>query len=462
MPALISHLQPKAIVAYEQGHAIAAHEYLASVRHMAALLPERGYVLNLCANRYHFAVAMGAALLRQQPMLLPSTRSPAMLMQLSRQYPGLYALVDQEAEAVDLPQIRVLAATQEPDAAPAPFEVPRFDADQIAAYIFTSGSTGLPVPHAKRWGELVHNAQAEGERVRFHLFGKEMPVSAFTATGTVPAQHMYGLESTVMLPMQNEAALDASHPFYPADITQALQRVPSPRVLVTTPFHLRTLVESKTTAPTLGLLLSATAALSPQLAEQAEKVLGAPLLEIYGCTEIGQVATRRTTSTPIWETYKGIEIVQQTDAQNEAVFLATAPYVDGSVALGDVLELCTSTSFKLLGRQADMVNIAGKRTSLAYLNHELNSIKGVSDGAFYLHDSDAPDDQARVRRPMAFVVAPALNEAELIGALRKRLDPVFMPRPIFFVDHLPRNSTGKLPQQALAELAQAMKARAHG
>jgi acyl-coenzyme A synthetase/AMP-(fatty) acid ligase len=461
MPALISHLQPNAIVAYEQGRAIAAHEYIASVRHMAALLPERGYVLNLCANRYHFAVVLGAALLRHQPMLLPSTRSPMMLTQLSQQYTGLYAVVDQEAPAADVPQIQVVAAPQESDGAPASFEVPRFDADQIAAYIFTSGSTGLPVPHTKRWGELVHNAQAEGERVRFHLFDHR-PAGTFAVTGTVPAQHMYGLESTVMLPMQNDAALDASHPFYPADITQALHRVPSPRVLVTTPFHLRTLIESQAKAPPLGLLLSATAALSPQLADQAENALGAPLLEIYGCTETGQLATRRTTSTQIWETYKGIEIIQQTDAQNEAVFLAMGGHIDGRVALGDVLELRSSNSFTLLGRQADMVNIAGKRTSLAYLNHELNSIKGVRDGAFYLHDNDETDGQARVRRPMAFVVAPTLSEAELNGALRKRLDPVFMPRPICFVDHLPRNSTGKLPQQALAELAQAVKARAHG
>jgi len=405
---------------------------------------------------------LGAALLRRQPMLLPSTRSPVMLTQLSRQYTGLYAVVDQEAAAADLPQIRLIAAPQESGAAPASFEVPRFDADQIAAYIFTSGSTGLPVPHAKRWGELVHNAQAEGARVRLHLFDHNKPASAFTVTGTVPAQHMYGLESTVMLPMQNEAALDASHPFYPADITQALHRVPSPRVLVTTPFHLRTLVESQAKAPALGLLLSATATLSPQLADQAEKVLGAPLLEIYGCTETGQLATRRTTSTQIWETYKGIEIVQQTDAQNRAVFLAKGGHIDGSVALGDVLELRTSTSFKLLGRQADMVNIAGKRTSLAYLNHELNSIKGVSDGAFYLHDSDEMDGQARVRRPMAFVVAPGLSEAELNGALRERLDPVFMPRPIFFLDHLPRNATGKLPREVLANLAQTLKENSRG
>jgi acyl-coenzyme A synthetase/AMP-(fatty) acid ligase len=462
MPALISHSQPHAIVAYDQGRAIDAQEYLASVRHMARLLPEQGYVLNLCTNRYHFAVVMGAALLRHQPMLLPSTRTPAMLSQLSRQYAGLYAVVEQDASALDLPHIGFAAAPKEAGGTPAFLEVPQIAADQIAAYVFTSGSTGLPIPHAKRWGQLVHNAQAEGERVRLHLPGDHGTDTAFAVTGTVPAQHMYGFESTVLLPMHNRAALDASHPFYPADIAEALHRVPRPRVLVTTPFHLRTLIESQTKVPAVDLLMSATAPLPPQLADQAERTLSAPLLEIYGCTETGQIATRRTTSTQLWECYKDVEILQQPDAQNEPCFLARGGHVEGSVALGDVLELHSSTTFKLLGRQADMVNIAGKRTSLAYLNHELNSIQGVTDGAFYLFDNDDMEAQARVQRPMAFVVAPGLSEADLASALRERIDPVFMPRPICLLDHLPRNSTGKLPQQALAELAHAMKARAHG
>lgn len=121
--------------------------------------------------------------------------------------------------------------------------------------------------------------------------------------------------------------------------------------------------------------------------------------------------------------------------------------------LGDVLDLRSPTRFALLGRHADMVNIAGKRTSLAYLNHQLNSIPGVVDGALYWPQDEQLDAQARIQRPMAFVVAPKLDESQLLHALRERIDPAFMPRPIHFVPRLPRNATGKLPQQALAELA---------
>lgn len=447
MPALISHRTPQAVMAWSNGRAITALDYLAAVRHMASRLPQDAAVLNLCSRRHHFAVVLGAALLRGVPLLLPSTRTPEMLQRLEQRYPGLHAVVDAPGDSGGLPQI-VYERGPIP-AADVPFEVPDIDAEQIAAYVFTSGSTGEPVPHAKHWGPLVQNAQGAGRRVREWL-GTDQP---FTVTGTVPPQHMYGFESTVLLPLLNEGVIDASHPFYPADIAAALQSTPAPRVLVSTPFHLRTLIEAQLVVPPLSLLLCATAPLAPQLARRAEQTLGASLLEIYGSTETGQIATRRGSAGELWQTFDGIEVQAQPMVDGELHFAASGGHVEGVVPLGDVLELHGPRRFALLGRHADMVNIAGKRTSLAYLNHQLNSIPGVLDGALYWPQDAAQDAQARIQRPLAFVVAPTLSEAELQHALRERIDPAFLPRPVHFLAALPRNATGKLPQQALAELA---------
>lgn len=449
MAALISHLTAQAIVACEQGRPISAGQYLAAVRHMADRLPPQGHVLNLCTNRYHFAVVLGAALLRGQPLLLPSTRSPDMLQQLGRQYPGLYVVLDAPGDSAGLPQISYESGPQA--ASQDEFKVPDVHADQVAAHVFTSGSTGQPVAHVKHWGLLVRDAQAAGQRVRAWLGASQ--AQAFAVTGTVPSQHMYGFESTVLLPLLNAAIVDASHPFYPADIAATLQATPAPRVLVSTPFHLRTLLEACVQTPEIALLLSATAPLSPQLARQAEETLGAPLLEIYGSTETGQIATRHTSAADCWETYEGIEVLAVPGSDAPPSFMARGGHVEGEIVLGDVLELHSPTRFTLLGRHADMVNIAGKRTSLAYLNHQLGSIPGVLDAALYWPQSAKLDEQARIQRPIAFVVAPTLTETSLLQTLRERIDPAFMPRPIHFVPSLPRNATGKLPQQTLAELA---------
>jgi acyl-coenzyme A synthetase/AMP-(fatty) acid ligase len=44
--------------------------------------------------------------------------------------------------------------------------------------------------------------------------------------------------------------------------------------------------------------------------------------------------------------------------------------------------------------------------------------------------------------------------------LRRRIDPVFLPRPLVLVERLPRNATGKLPQQSLQALTDRLPRRA--
>ena len=114
----------------------------------------------------------------------------------------------------------------------------------------------------------------------------------------------------------------------------------------------------------------------------------------------------------------------------------------------DVIEPIDEEHFTLHGRTADLINIAGKRTSLANLNYHLNAIDGVSDGVFYM---PAEQDHGTTRL-IALAVAPSLPAEQLIAALRSRIDAAFIPRPIYFVDALPRNSTGKLTQEAVANL----------
>ncbi|HZF79495.1 MAG TPA: CoA ligase, partial [Rubrivivax sp.] len=230
----------------------------------------------------------------------------------------------------------------------------------------------------------------------------------------------------------------------PADIVQSLAAVPQPRALVTTPFHLKTLLLAGVDLPPVDLLLSATAPLSPQLAMQAEAATGGRLVEIYGCTEAGQVASRRTTEGETWTTLGDLRIT----ASGEH-FVVSGGHVSEPTVLADVLELHDSQRFRLLGRANDLIHVAGKRSSLAHLNFHLNRIEGVSDGAFWLPQEDGED----VARPVAFVVAPGLAARDIIAALRGHLEPAFVPRRVLHVAALPREATGKLTAAALREFA---------
>jgi acyl-coenzyme A synthetase/AMP-(fatty) acid ligase len=246
-------------------------------------------------------------------------------------------------------------------------------------------------------------------------------------------------------------ALSHAQPFYPADICQALAAVPTPRVLVSSPVHLRALLDAGLALPEITQVLSATAPLSAQLAQDIEARCHAPLMEIYGSTETGMIATRRTTQTAEWHLLPGIKLVVEGDGVR-----ACGSHIETPTAMSDMIEPITDEHFLLHGRMADLVNIAGKRHSLASLNHLLNSIPGVVDGAFYMPDETSPD---HVTRLAACVVAPGMDAPHLLAALRERIDPVFLPRPLLFVEALPRNGTGKLPRAALQALFQTRSPR---
>jgi acyl-coenzyme A synthetase/AMP-(fatty) acid ligase len=109
----------------------------------------------------------------------------------------------------------------------------------------------------------------------------------------------------------------------------------------------------------------------------------------------------------------------------------------------------------LLSREADMVNIAGKRSSLAYLTQVLLRVPGVVDGAFFVPEE--PPNNGAVARLAAAVVAPGHSASTLTAALREHLDPVFLPRPLLLVPALPRSDTSKLPVAELRALLSAAR-----
>jgi acyl-coenzyme A synthetase/AMP-(fatty) acid ligase len=441
--ALLSHSTPAAVVAYRAGVPICAQRFLSDVKHLAQSLPAGRHVLNVCADRYHFTVGLAACLISGRVSLLPSTHTPEVIGQMASFAPDVFCLTDDRRCDIGLPRIYY---PEEPPALPekgpaggAHWAVPRIPITQLAAIVFTSGSTGSPLPYKKTWGRLARCVRDGAPRLGL-LDGR-----SHVLVGTVPAQHMYGFESTVLLALLSGNSFCAERPFYPADIAAAVAAVPRPRVLVTTPVHLRTVLAADIELPPMDLVVSATAPLSRELAGAVEAKFHAALLEIYGSTETGQIATRRAADSAVWRLWPGVRL----KVSNEQVF-AHGGHVEQLTAMQDVIEITGGDEFLLHGRTADLVNVAGKRSSFGYLNAQLNAIPGVADGVFFL--CDGASGSTGVERLGAVVVAPDLSAAALTEQLRRRIDPVFLPRPLLFVERLPRNATGKLPQDELQRL----------
>jgi acyl-coenzyme A synthetase/AMP-(fatty) acid ligase len=450
--ALLSHRAPTAVIAYRAGLPVTAQRFLSDAGRLAQCLPAGRHVLNVCADRYRFAVGLAACLITRRVSLLPSTHTPEVIGQMASFAPDAFCLTDDPNCDFGLPKVQypeelrpeeLHPEKQHPEELPGgelPWIVPQIPVGQLAAIVFTSGSTGTPLPYKKTWGRLARCVRDGAPRLglsdgRSHVL-----------IGTVPPQHMYGFESTVLLALMSGNSFCAERPFYPADIAAVVAAVPQPRVLVTTPVHVRALLASEMQLPPMDLVVSATAPLTQDLARAVEETFHAPLLEIYGSTETGQIAIRRTAESAAWRLWPEVRL-KITDDQ---VF-AHGGHVEQLTAMQDVIEITGDDEFLLHGRTADLVNVAGKRSSFGYLNAQLNAIPGVTDGVFFLRDGAT--GSTGVARLGAVVVAPTLSVAALTEHLRQRIDPVFLPRPLIIVERLPRNATGKLPQQELQHLA---------
>jgi acyl-coenzyme A synthetase/AMP-(fatty) acid ligase len=430
---------------------------LTHVRRLAEDLPQAPFAINLCNNRYAFMIALMAAMTRGQTTLLPPGRAPKLIEELAVDYAGSYCLVDAPAEIAGLGQHMVSldasAASGNEEA------VPEIPADMIAAVVFTSGSTGRPNPNPKRWGDLVVGLGIARRHFLFQNSKQEIILA------TIPPQHMYGLEVSIVLPLVAGLCMYAGHPFFPDDIRRAIAALSGPCTLFTTPAHLRACVESGLRWPRLSCVVSATAPLSAGLARRAEEMFSCQVIEIYGCTEVGSMASRRTVDGDLWRFYDGV-----TSHQRDGVVYVSASHLPEPVPLNDFLEVQADSRFKLLGRHADLVNIAGNRASLSDLNLKLNAIEGVRDGVFIMSDKQADkqadprigpriDDRADsdTRRLAALVVAPDLEKKEILTALAERISPAFLPRPLYKVDSLPRNAMGKLPHEALLQMLERLR-----
>ena len=428
--------------------------FFARVNELSQALPNAPFVINLSDSRAGFMLAFAAALVRGQTSLFPSGQGRGDWEQLAQQYPGAYIISDRAMDAPGAFNLRPwLAMDPMVESRGSPkaegMQIPVVPANLTAAILFTSGSTGQPTAHAKSWGQLHRGAANLMAALEWSL-----PMRC-AVVGSVPPQHMFGLEATVMLPWHAGVPVYAPKPLLPADLDAALALCARPCWWMTTPVHLRPPLLAATSLDGLAGVIASTMSLPPALAVAAETKWRVPVVEIYGSTETGALATRRTATEKCWTPLRGVELTKQAEGEGQRI-LATGSHIDVAVLLADELRLGPDGRFQWLGRSADMLKIAGKRASLSALNQWISEIPGVDDGVYFVPDAagDAAshDDAHPMRRLVAFYVSATLSPEEVRGALRARVDPVFVPRPLLRVPELPRNANGKLAQSALAAL----------
>jgi acyl-coenzyme A synthetase/AMP-(fatty) acid ligase len=412
---------------------ITAAEFLGHVQYVAERLPDGQHAINLCDNRYLFLVALSAVIVRQQTNLLPSNKIIATQTKLAGRYANSYIIHDGINQLANLPHFDLSQCDFKDSVSQ--HDSPKIALNHIAVISFTSGSTGEAKPNIKNWRTLLQSTRinnrhmlVDPDQTAYHL-------------ATVPGQHMWGLETSVLMALFSNVALVDARPLYPHDIATALNLLPEPRTLVSTPLHLRALYMSDIQLPSIRSVLTATAPLAQELALAIEDKYDTELREVYGCSEAGSMAVRRTAHTDIWQRFSELRFQTNELGQIEV----NADHLPEVVTLEDTIELVDADHFRLGGRSGDQVKIAGKRGSLDEVNKVLVSFPALIDGVVFF-----PPQERTVPRLVALVILQKGTKKEALRThFQNNLDPAFVPRPILIVEGLPREDNGKLSKAKL-------------
>jgi acyl-coenzyme A synthetase/AMP-(fatty) acid ligase len=427
-PLFISD-DPQRPIAWRRGAPVSLAEFQTHVAAVIEKLPTRATpasMIDLCEDRYKFLVAYAAALSVGHTVLLPSSRADEVVADVQRTNAGSYRIDDATVESA----LGTAKKGQQINTT--------IPADMTVMVGYTSGSTGQPKTFPKRWHSVNGSNSRNARMIRAAIGGNPETVWVLA---TVPPQHMYGMEMSILLPLAGNMAVHAGRPLFPADIASALAELPRPRVLVSTPVHLRAIVESPQAFPEVDAIVSATAPLDQPLAAAVVAKLKGEMVEMFGSTETCVFASRRTASEEAWRLYDGVRLESQTEGT-----LVHAPWFVEPVLLQDIVEQRDGDRFVVRGRSSDMIEVAGKRASLSDLTRRLLAIEGVQEAVVFQPDADAV---GTIRRVAALVVAPNLTAREVLDRLAGGVDSAFLPRPLLIVDELPRNELGKLPRERL-------------
>ncbi len=421
---------------------IQTQSFLRHVDMVANELEQGKFAINLCENRYLFLVSFCAVISRGHTNLLPPNKNIVTQQQLLNDYQDCYIIHDgcdvaQDAHSINVTDLKV------PQSGKLNAEVPAIPDELLACISFTSGSTGHSKPNLKYWRTL-HQSTAIN-----HTFMVNQTNETLYQLATVPAQHMWGLETSILIPMFRNVCMSDAKPLFPQDIIDTLNGLPVPRMLVSTPVHLRALAAVPHATP-LQLTLCATSPLTVELANEVEQRFSTVLKEVYGCSEVGSMAVRRTATDQNWRRFDGIHFNKE--GENT---VASADHLPMPTVLQDFITPIDHQHFTLAGRATDLIKIAGKRGSLFEINQTLLGFKGLEDGVVIF-----PDSTKAVSRLCAIVALKAgVEKSALLDYLKERLDSAFIPRPIYLVDALPRESNGKLLKVKIDSLLETLRSK---
>jgi malonyl-CoA/methylmalonyl-CoA synthetase len=254
-------------------------------------------------------------------------------------------------------------------------------------------------------------------------------------------------------------------------------------------FNIRLLADSRLARARVAhmrLFISGSAPLLPETHRAWLDRTGHAILERYGMTETGMIASNPCDGERVAGTVglplPGVELrisdpqdgsplpfgqVGMIDLRGPNVSkgywrkpeqTAAAFREDGFFVTGDLGTIDESGYLRIAGRVTDLVISGGFNVYPREIETAIDALTGVAESAVI--GLPHPDIGEGVTAIVVLRDGAALGEADLLSALGERLARYKLPRRVLFAHELPRNAMGKVMKNVLREVHRSLYARA--
>ena len=340
-------------------------------------------------------------------------------------------------------------------------------ADDLAAMLYTSGTTG------RSKGAMLTHANLASNALALHKIWRFEPGDVLLHT--LPIFHVHGLFVALHTAMLNASSVIYLDRFSVAAVLDNLCRA---TVLMGVPTHYVRLLEDERfdaeRCSSMRLFTSGSAPMTEPVHREFESRTGHTILERYGMTEAGMITSNPYEGERVAGTVgfplPGVEIRVCDDSGNECAIGVTgtvetrgpnlfagywqlpdrteAEHREGGWFItGDVGSVDDEGRLTLEGRSSDMIISGGFNVYPRELELIIDSLPGVVESAVIgVPDSDLGEV------PAAVVVVDEnspTDEAAILDAVSAVAARFKVPRSVFVVDALPRNTMGKVQKAEL-------------
>ena len=343
------------------------------------------------------------------------------------------------------------------------------DPERLAALLFTAGTSGRPRAAMLSHRALLANIEQVASVEPPMMHGDDVVL------GALPLFHVYGLNAVLGGVLRHRARLVLVEKWDPQAVLDLIEDEAFSVVPVAPPVFAHWLPD-ESLAERLGpvrMVLSGSASLAPEVAEEFVAKTSIPVHQGYGLTEAAPVVTSTMCSEhvqpgSVGAALPGIELrlsdetYEITDNEDPGQIWikgpnlfsgywpdgADGPGEDGWWATGDVGFLDPGGDLYLVDRVKDLVIVSGFNVYPSEVEDVLREVDGVS-GAAVIGVPDPETGEAVV----AYVTAPGADTVVVEDAVRRHvathLARFKQPSRVEVVDTLPRTVTGRVQKGRL-------------